>query len=61
MTSLSKLLSHYIVLLSFCILFYFPYVPVPFVFVFMYGLFFFLFLYSVHNVYVFVISCYVCG
>ena len=37
-TSLSKLLSHYIVLFSLCILFYFPYVP--FVFVFMYGLFF---------------------
>jgi len=50
MTLLSKLLSHYIVLLSFCILFYFPYVP--FVFLFLYGLFF-LFLYSVRNVFVF--------
>ena len=48
MTSLSKLLSHCIFLLSFCTLFYSPYVP--FVFVFVYGLFFFLFLYSVHYV-----------
>jgi len=34
----SVTLSHYIVLLSFCILFYVPYVPL--VFVFTYGLFF---------------------
>jgi len=59
MTSLSKLLSHYIVLLSFCVLFYFLYVP--FVFVFMYVLFFLSFCVLYITLHVFVISCYVCG